>query len=70
MVKVLLWVLFVVHTLSISTFLILYSIKALLVDKTTIILLSVCGLFTTLAFGELILRDIFEKKNTKSNKRI
>jgi hypothetical protein len=70
MIKILLWVLFVAHTLAITTFLTLYSIQAIPVDRTTIIILSVAGLFTTLSFGELILRDIFEKRNTKSKKTL
>ncbi len=65
MIKFLLWVVFLLHTLSMAAFLALCALKQINADRTALILLSICGILTTLSFAEYVLKMEFEKKKNK-----
>lgn len=65
MIKILLWVVFLLHTLAMAGFLALCALKQINTDRTALILLSFCGILTTLSFSEYVLKMEFEKKKNK-----
>ena len=65
MIKLFLWVVFLLHTLAITAFLGLCGLKQIDADRTSLIVLSICGILTTITFSEFVLKMEFEKKKLK-----
>jgi hypothetical protein len=68
MIKAFLWVLFILHTLTISIYVALGLLKKVPITQLNLTILSICGILITLTFSELILRELHEKrKNRKAD---
>ena len=66
--KAFLWVLFILHTLTISIYVALGLLKKVAISQLNLTILSICGILITMTFSELILRELHEnRKKSKAN---
>lgn len=66
MQKILIWALFVLNTIGISTYLICAGLGTIEAPKYFLWILLVYGIFTTMIFGDLVLKP----KSSGNNKRV
>lgn len=68
MKKAFLWFLFVLHSLTLSVYLLLGIFKKVHITQFNLSVLAFGGILTTLSFGEIVIRDIHEnRKNRKAD---
>lgn len=67
MIKVFFWLLFIVHTLAMSGYLILAIFKKVPATQLNLSILAFSGILTTLTFSEFVLRDIHENRKRKKS---
>ena len=67
MIKAFMWFLFILHTLVISTYILLGLFHKVEIKQLNLILLSISGILTTMSFSEIVLRELHE--NRKKDKR-
>lgn len=63
MIKAILWLLFILHTLTMSIYVGLGLLGKIQLSQFLLTILAICGILNSLCFGELVLRDIYERRN-------
>ncbi len=63
MIKAFLWLLFIAHTSTMTIYIGLGLLGRIQLNQLNLTILAICGILNSLCFGELVLKDIHERRN-------